>query len=166
MATSHKKQKHCYLQRFCAMIFSKNAIFGQFLASEASQNKEGGGTPPPPFHILNFKIFTKSKTWPFLELETRPEPHFLTVFTMFYARAQIFTQKNATSKIIKKSLKNQFPPGVLVFWAPAPCSKPTPPKGHFWRYLRCFMHIEHSSKESRFFASGGGSAAHGASSYS
>ena len=88
------------------MIFSKNAIFGQFLASEASQNKEGGGYPPPPFHILNFKIFTKSKTWPFLELETRPGRHFLTVFTMFFARASIFTQKNATSKIIKKSLKN------------------------------------------------------------
>ena len=87
MATSHKYQKHCYLQRFCAMIFPKNVLFGPFLASEASQNEEGGGTPPPPFHILNFKILTTSKTWQFLELKTRPEPHFLTVFTMFYARA-------------------------------------------------------------------------------
>ena len=42
-------------------FFSKNAIFGQFLASEASQNKEGEVPPPPPFHIKNFKIFTKSK---------------------------------------------------------------------------------------------------------
>ena len=40
-----------------------------------------------PFHILNFKIFTKSKTLQFLELKTRPGPHFLTVFTMFFARA-------------------------------------------------------------------------------
>ena len=30
------------------MIFSKNAIFGKFLASEASQNKEGGVPPHPP----------------------------------------------------------------------------------------------------------------------
>ena len=44
-------------------------------------------TPPPPFHILNFVIFTKSKTWQFLELKTRPEPHFFTVFTMFFERA-------------------------------------------------------------------------------
>ena len=44
-------------------------------------------SPPPPFHILNFKIFAKSKTWQFLELKTRPEPQFLTVFTMFFARA-------------------------------------------------------------------------------
>ena len=71
-----------------------------------------GGYPPPPFHILNFKKFTKSKTWPFLELETRPGRHFLTVFTMFFARASIFTLKNATSKIIKKSLKNPFAGGV------------------------------------------------------
>ena len=128
MATSHKKQKHCYLQRFCAMIFPKKCSFCTIFGLP---KRRGGGTPPPPFHILNFKIFTTSKAWQFLELKTRPEPHFLTVFTMFYARAQIFTQKNATSKIIKKSLKNQFPPGVLVFWAPAPCPKPTPPKGHF-----------------------------------
>ena len=65
----------------------KNVFFGPFLASETSQDKEGGGTPPPPFHILNFEIFTKSKTLQFLELKTRPEPHFLTVFTMFFARA-------------------------------------------------------------------------------
>ena len=45
------------------------------------------GTPPPPFHIINFKIFIKSKTWQFLELKTRPERHFLMVFTMFFARA-------------------------------------------------------------------------------
>ena len=68
-------------------FFQKSVHFAQFLASEASQNEEGGATPPPPFHILNFKIFTTSKTWQFLELKTRPEPHFLTVFTMFYARA-------------------------------------------------------------------------------
>ena len=40
-----------------AQDFSKNAIFGQFLASEASQNKEGEVPPPPPFHIKNFKIY-------------------------------------------------------------------------------------------------------------
>ena len=68
-------------------FFQENVLFGPFLASETSQDKEGGGTPPPPFHILNFEIFTKSKTLQFLELKTRPEPHFLTVFTMFFARA-------------------------------------------------------------------------------
>ena len=45
MATRRKKQKHRYLQRFCAMIFAKNVLFGQFLASEASQNKEGRVPP-------------------------------------------------------------------------------------------------------------------------
>ena len=166
MATSHKQQKHCYLQRFSAMIFPKKRAFWTIFGVWNLPRQRGGGAPPPPFHILNFKIFTKSKTWQFLEPETRPEPHFLTVFTMFFARAQIFTKKNATSKIIKKSLKNQFPAGALVFWAPAPCPKLAPPKGHFWRYLRCFMHIKHSSKIAVLLPPGGGSAAHGASPYS
>ena len=96
-------------------FFQKNMLFGPFLASETSQDKEGGGTPPPPFHILNFKIFTKSKTLQFLELKTRPEPHFLTVFTMFSARAQIFTQKKATSK---NHLKINFLLGGSVFGLP------------------------------------------------
>ena len=78
---------------------------------------------------------------------------------MFYARAWIFTEKNATSKIIKKSPKNQFPPGGAVFALAPPSPKPTPPKGHFWRYLRCFMHIEQSSKMTVFLAPGRGSAA-------
>ena len=78
---------------------------------------------------------------------------------MFCARAWIFTEKNATSKIIKKSPKNQFPPGGAVFALAPPSPKPTPPKGHFWRYLRCFMHIEQSSKMTVFLPPGRGSAA-------
>ena len=78
---------------------------------------------------------------------------------MFCACAWIFTEKNATSKIIKKSPKNQFPPGGAVFALAPPSPKPTPPKGHFWRYLRCFMHIEQSSKMTVFLPPGRGSAA-------
>ena len=66
--------------------FSKNTFFfDNFWLLKPPKTKRGG--TPPPFYILNFKIFTKSKTFQFLELKTRPEPHFLTVFTMFYARA-------------------------------------------------------------------------------
>ena len=151
MATSHKKQKRCYLQRFCAMIFSKNATFGQFLASEASQNKEGGGTPPPPFHILNFKIFTKSKTWPFLELETRPEPHFLTVFKMFYARAQIFTQKNATSKISQKITKKPISPWCSGFLGSRPLPQTDPSQGPFLTVFAMFYAHRALLKREPFF---------------
>ena len=37
------------------MIFKKHVIFGPFSASTASQ-KEEGGYPAPPFHILKSKI--------------------------------------------------------------------------------------------------------------
>ena len=93
-------------------IFPKMLFFDNFWLLKPPKTKKGRYPPPPPFHIKNFKKITKSKTWPFLELETRPGRHFLTVFRMFFAPALIFTLKHATSKIIKKSLKNQFPPGV------------------------------------------------------
>ena len=61
-------------------------------------------------------------------------------------------------KITQKSISSW----CLAFCWFHPCPKQAPPKGHFWRYLRCFMHIKHSSKISRFCASGGGSAARSA----
>ena len=67
--------------------FSKKTCFLDHFWRLKPPKTKRGGTPPPPFHILNFKIFTKSRTLQFLELKTRPEPHFLTVFTMFFARA-------------------------------------------------------------------------------
>ena len=69
------------------MIFPKKRAFWTIFGVWNLPRQRGGGTPPPPFQILNFEIFTKSKTLQFLELKTRPEPHFLTVFTMFFARA-------------------------------------------------------------------------------
>ena len=69
------------------MIFQKKRAFWTIFGVWNLSRQRGGGTPPPPFHILNFVIFTKSKTWQLLELKTRPEPHFFTVFTMFFARA-------------------------------------------------------------------------------
>ena len=83
-----QKAKTLIFTAFLRNDFSKKTFFFyHFWLLKPPKTKRGGGTPPPPFHILNFKIFTKSKTWQFLELKTRPEPHFLTVFTMFYARA-------------------------------------------------------------------------------
>ena len=87
MATRRKKQKHRYLQRFCAMIFAKKLSFWTIFGFWSLPKQRRKGTPPPPFHSLNFKICTESKTKQFLELETRPGRHFLTVFTTFFARA-------------------------------------------------------------------------------
>ena len=47
MATSHKQQKHCYLQRFSAMIFPRTRSF-LTIFSFWSLPKQRGGTPPPP----------------------------------------------------------------------------------------------------------------------
>ena len=111
-------QKHWYLQCFVKTHarntvntnefkepqIPKTLLFTAFLRNfwllKPPKTKRRG-VPPPPFHILNFKILTTSKTWQFLELKTRPEPHFLTVFTMFYARASIFTQKMQHQKLSK-----------------------------------------------------------------
>ena len=82
-----QKAKTLLFTAFLRNDFSKNWFFLEhFWLLKPPETKEGG-TPPPPFQILNFKIFTKSKTSQFLELKMRPELHFLMVFTMFYARA-------------------------------------------------------------------------------
>ena len=129
MATRRKKQKHRYLQRFCAMIFSRNASFWTIFGFWSLPKQRRGGTPPPRFDIKKFKIFSTSKTWPFLELETRPERHFLTVFTMFFAPAAIFTSKNATSKIIKKSLKKSISSWCLAVFGFRPLPQTSPSQG-------------------------------------
>ena len=71
-------------------------------------------------------------------------------------------------KLSKIHPKKQFSSWCLALWVPAPRPKLAPPKGHFWWYLWCFMHIEHSSKKRTVFLAvgGGGLAAHGASPYS
>ena len=86
-------------------IFYKRVIFRQLSASNASQKQEGGY--PPPLQILHFKMLQDVCNKQLLTPKTSPEPHFLTVFTMFYVRTPI-----ATSKKNKKSLKHKFPPGV------------------------------------------------------
>ena len=63
------------------------ALFGQFLGSEASQNKEGGGYPPPPFQIF------KSKTWQFLELESRAGRHFDSIYDVFCTCLNFYIKK-------------------------------------------------------------------------
>ena len=128
-----QKAKTLIFTAFLHNDFSKKRFFLDFFWLLKPPKTKRGGTPPhpPSTSYLNFKIFTKSKTWQFLELKTRPEPHFLTVFTMFYARTPFLIQKNATSKIIKKSLKNQFPPGVFSFFGLPPLAPNRPPKGHF-----------------------------------
>ena len=156
MATSHKKQKHRYLQRFCAMIFQKMLVLDNFWLLKASLNKEGGGYPPPPFHILNFKIFTKSKAWPFLELETRPGRHFLMVFTMFFARASIFYIKKCNFKNYPKIIKESICRWCLAVFGFRPSLQTSSSPGPFLTVFAMFYAHRALFKNEPFFASGGG----------
>ena len=112
MAISHKKQKHGYLQRFCAMIFAKNVLFGQFLASEASQ-KQRRGVPPTALPHLKFSDIYQVKNMLIFGARDAPGTSFFDgIYDVFCTSLNFFSLKNATSKMIKKSLKNPFPHGV------------------------------------------------------
>ena len=59
------------------------------------------GTPPPPFHILNFKIFIKSKTKQFLELETHPGAIFWRYLRCFLHLPKSLHEKLQLQKLSK-----------------------------------------------------------------
>ena len=138
MATSHKKQKRRYLRRFCAMMFLKMLFLDNFWLLKPPKNKEGG-TPPPPFHILNFKVLTKPKTWQFLELETRPGRHFLTVFTMFFCTALHFCIKKCNFKNYQKITKKSISSWCLAFWRFCPLPQTSPSQGPFLTVFAMFF---------------------------
>ena len=92
-----KKPKRAKTLEITMFLIKKRVNFRLFIVSNASQKQERG-YPPTPFQILNFKMLQDVCNKQLLTPKTRPEPHFLTVFTMFYVRTPFFTQKNATSK--------------------------------------------------------------------
>ena len=115
----------------------KNTGIYSVLASEASQNKEA----PPPFHILNFKVFTKSKTWQFLGLKT----------------CKFLHQKNATSKIIKNSPKKTVFLLVFSSLGSRPSPQTSPSQGPFLMvFVMFYAHRAFFKKKNRFFGCGGG----------
>ena len=109
--SSNSFSKVCLLPKFCVLEKIGNMwgypvlLFDYFPFGTLPKSKREG-TPPPPFQILNFKMLQDVCNKQLLTPKTRPEPHFLTAFTMFYARTPFFIQKIATSKKTKKSLNN------------------------------------------------------------
>ena len=63
-----------------------------------------------------------------------------------------FDTKKCNIKNYQKITKKTISSWCSAFLGSRPLPQTDPSQGH----LRCFMHIEHSSKTSRFFASGGG----------
>ena len=110
---------------FCAMIFPKKVIFGPFLASEVSQNKEAGVPPPPPFHILNFKIFTTSKTWQFFEAQDASGASFFNGICDVLCTYHFFYTKKCNIKNDQKITKKQISPWCSAFLG----SRPLPQTG-------------------------------------
>ena len=120
-----QKAKTLIFTAFLRNDFSKKMFFlDNFWLLKPPKTKRGGN-PPPQFHILNFKIFTKSKTWQFLELKTRPERHFLMVFTIFL-HAPKFLHKKCNSKNYQKITKKQTSCWRLAFWGPLAPHGPFP----------------------------------------
>ena len=92
----------------------------------------------------------------FLTPKTRPELHFFTVFTMFYARTPFFTQKIATSKKSKNHKKTNF---LLVFsfFGSRPLPQTNPSQGQFLTVFAMFYaHRALFKKEPIFCLEGGG----------
>ena len=74
-----------------------------------------GGTPLPPFQIFKFKIFTKSKTWQFLELEARPGIIFWRYLRCFLHVPKFLHKKMQLQQLAKN---RHFLLVFSCFWVP------------------------------------------------
>ena len=153
MATSNKKQKHWYLQRFCAMIFPKKRSFWTIFGVWNLPRQRGGGTPPPPFHILNFVIFTKSKTWQLLELNRS------LIFSRYlrcFLHVPKFLPKKSNIKNDQKITKKTISWWCLAFLGSRPLPQTDPSQGPFLTVFAMFYAHRALFKNEPFFCLGGG----------
>ena len=133
--------------------FSKKTCFLDHFWRLKPPKTKRGGTPPPPFHILNFKIFTKSKTLQFLELKTRPEPHFLTVFTCTCLN---FYPKKSNIKKYQKITRKSISCWWLAFLGSRPLPQTDPSQGPFLTVFAMFYAHRALLKKEPVFCLGGG----------
>ena len=106
------KNTDIYIQRFCEMIFPKKCSFWTIFGFWSFPKE--GAVPSTPFHILNFKIFTKSKVWQFGAQDASAASFFDGCWRCFLHVPQFFRQKIQYQKLSpkKNAKKNSF---LLVF---------------------------------------------------
>ena len=155
MATSHKKQKHRYLQRFCAMIFLKNALFGQFLASKASQNKEDW-YPPTPLPHLKFLDIYQVKNMLIFGARDAPGVSFFDGIYHVVCTSLNFYIKKCNFKIYQKIAKKSISSWCLAFWRFCPLPQTSPSPGPFLTVFAMFYAHRALFKNEPFFCLRGG----------
>ena len=155
MATSRKQQKHCYLQRFSNDFSKKTCFLDHFWRLKPPKTKRGG-TPPPPFHILNFKIFTKSKTWQFFGARDASGASFFDGIYDVFCTCPNFYKKKCNIKNYQKITKKQISCWCSGFLSSRPLPQTSPSQGPFLTVFAMFYAHQALFKNSRFVASGGG----------
>ena len=120
-----------------AQDFFQKCYFWTIFGFWSLPKQRRGGTPPPPFHIKNFKIFTKSKTWPFLELETRPGRIFDGIYDVFCTCLN-FDIKTCNFKNYQKITKKSISSWCLAVFGFRPLPQTSSSPGPFLTVFAMF----------------------------
>ena len=109
MATSHKKQKHRYLQRFCETIFPKTSSFWTIFGFW-SLPKTKKGVPPTPLPHLKFSDIYQVKNMLIFGARDAPGTSFFDgIYDVFCTSLNFFIKKcnfKNDQKITKKSISS------------------------------------------------------------
>ena len=156
-----QKAKTLLFTAFLRNDFSKNTFFlNHFWLLKPPKTKRGGGTPPPTFHILNFKIFTKSKTWQFFGAQDASGASFLDGIYDVFCTCLNFYPKKSNIKNYQKIPKKPISCWCLAFLGSRPLPQTDPSQGPFLTVFAMFYaHRALLKKEPVFCLGGGGSAA-------
>ena len=153
-----QKAKTLLFTAFLRNDFSKNTFFlNHFWLLKPPKTKRGG-YPPPPFHILNFKIFTKSKTWHFFGAQDASGASFLDgIYDVFFCTCLNFYPKKSNIKNYQKITKKPISCWCLAFLGSRPLPQTDPSQGQFFDGI-CDVLCTSSTPQKRagFLPRGGG----------
>ena len=133
--------------------FSKKTCFLDHFWRLKPPKTKRGGYPPPPFHILNFKIFTKSKNIAIFGAQDASGASFFDgIYDVFCTCLNFYQKKRQHQKITKKSISCWW----LAFLGSRPLPQTDPSQGPFLTVFAMFYAHRALLKKGPVFCLGGG----------
>ena len=161
-----QKAKTVIFTAFLRNDFSKNRFFLDNFPLLKLPKTKRGGTPPPPFHILNFKIFLLSQKHGNFWRSRRVRSVIFWWYLRCFLHVPEFFHKKCNIKNYQKTTKKHISSWCLAFLGSRPLPQTDPFQGPCLTVFAMFYAHRALFKKEPLFCLRGGSAACGTSPYS